>query len=499
MKTTSITVLIVFLMGIGILHNTSVFAQGTNDLKTNIISTLDKKICIIKNNIDVHTLSENITYALRNSPQTHENNKDTLVSRLYRILELENLAIAPDTLLFYLEHVRTYETVYELYNKLDKKVIAIEENMSGREIHKTDIYLGGLKRNFKAVEGHMNHILDFHYCQYSNVNTSSRVLKGVYLEIDNDLFAYNNQDMNYTGGGRLEFTTDYLKMQLLPFLNKEKVLSYQGVFLAFRAYTPYIRDTSIFKNDTSYDVNDRPFASFSYIGRSKYRILSSGHIRMRSEIKIGFIGGNVGNIVQSVIHRDQFVLSRKPYGWDSQIAKGGRFAWNIDHYLDLMLFSGQGDIFNLHRTKPKWLNIPLMFDFHIGNELTGLGAGIGYSNMSFKDRSGNDDVKLPRSKKMRILFYANARYNYVVHNSMLEGIGIFETFPNDDDPMAPKDMYRLNGSEVARHLFLGEIYIGLRIWKATVYWKLTINSKEYYKSKAKDYYQWARIGLNFLL
>jgi hypothetical protein len=106
------------------------------------------------------------------------------------------------------------------------------------EINTKDTYLGGLIRNLRVLEGHMKHILDYYYCQYKNINTSDQVIKGVYIEIDNDLFAYNNKDMNYTGGGRFEISTDYLKMQLLPFLNKEKILSYQGVFIGFKAYTP---------------------------------------------------------------------------------------------------------------------------------------------------------------------------------------------------------------------------------------------------------------------
>jgi hypothetical protein len=498
MKKTIYTIISVMLLGIGNIVFSRVLAQETNTSKINAICRFDKIICQLKHK-DIKTLSAEIVNTFRNSLGMKELNKDTMVLKLYTLLNIENPSIDPDTLMFYLEDVRTYETVYELYNKLNKKIEFIEENMSDHKKHSKDIYLGGLNRNLKIVEDHMKHILDYYYCQYKNINTSNQVIKGIYLETDNDLFAYNNKDMNYTGGGRIEMTTDYLKMQLLPFLNKEKILSYQGIFFGFRAYTPFIRDTNIFKNDSSYDINDRPFASFSYIGRSKYRIHSSGHIRMRSELKIGFIGGNVGNIVQSIIHRDQFVTSLKPNGWDSQIAKGGRFAWNIDHYLDFMLFSGKGDIFNLNRNKPAWLNIPVMFELHIGNELTALGAGIGLSNLSFKDRSGYEDIKLPKTQKLRFLISADAKYSYVIHNSMLEGIGIFKTFPNDDDPLAPKDVYRLEANEVVRHLFLAEIFIGLRIKKATVYYKLTINSKEYNKPKAKDIYQWARIGVNFLI
>jgi len=489
--------LILLLIIFYLVHST-VFAQETDNSKIGVISNLDRNI-FEKKHLDIKTLRKKINKIKSKSSDMVGNNLDTMVLRLYTILELENPAIKPDTLLFFVENIRTYEAIYELYNKLNMQILAIEENMSASDMHKKDNYLGGLKRNLSVIEEHMKHILEYNYCQYKNINTSNQLIKGVYIETDNDLFAFTNKDMNYTGGGRFEITTDFLKMRLLPFANKEKILSYQGIFIGFKAYTPFIRDTSIFNTVTSFDVDDRPFASYTFIGRSKYRIHSNGHMRMKSDFKIGIIGGDVGNIIQSVIHRDQFVSSLKPYGWDSQIAKGGRFAWNIDHYFELMLFSGNGDIFNLDRKKPKWLNIPLMLDMHIGNELTAFGAGIGLSNLSFKDRSGNEDIKLRKSKKIRLILSANVKYRYVLHNSMLEGIGILETFPDDDDPFAPTDLHRLEANEVVRHLFLTELFIGFRTMKATIYWKLTTNTKEYNKPKAKNIYQWARFGVNFLL
>jgi len=385
-------------------------AQNNSSL-IRVISILDKNIFELKH-VDVKTLNKNIKEFTRNSPDASVNNPDTLALRLYNILELDNTAVNPDTLLFLLENVRTYEAVYELFDMLNSKILAIEKNLSERNTSTKEYYLGGLKRNLKMVEDHMKHILEYNFCQYKNINTSNQLIKGVYIETDNDLFGFTNNDMNYTGGGRFEITTDFLKMRLLPFANKERILSYQGIFIGFKAYTPFIRDTSIFNTPASFDVKDRPFASYTFIGRSKYRIHSNGHMRLRTDFKVGVIGGDVGNIIQSIIHRDQFVSSLKPYGWDSQIAKGGRFAWNIDHYFDLMLFSGKGDIFNLNRKKAGWLNIPLMIDAHIGNELTAVGVGIGLSNLSFKDRSGNEDIMMRKYNKFRIILSANAKYTY---------------------------------------------------------------------------------------
>ena len=414
---------------------------------------------------------------------------------LSRLVDIENPSISPDTLIYLLEKVREFEAIYELYTKLNNRIVQLEKN--GYET----VYLGGLKRNLKIIENHMNYLLESNYCQYRYINTSNQKIKGVYIAIDNDFFGLNNWDRNYTGGGRIEVTTDFLKMRLLTFLNNDKILAYQGVFFGTEAYTPKIRDTSIFKIDTSFDINDRPFASYQYIGRSKYRMHYNGHARVRSDFKLGIIGGNVGNAFQSVIHRDQFVSSVKPYGWDSQIANGGRFAWNIDHYIDVMLYSGQGDVLNSKRNnhKTRWINIPVLAELHLGNELTAVGVGLGFSTLSFKQRSGNEDIILYSHRKVNCVASANFRYRYVIHNSMLEGLGMFNTFKDDDDPFAPKDIYRLESNEVERNLIWGEVFLGICVMKATFYYKYTFNTKEYHKEKARNYYSWGRIGINFLL
>ncbi|MEN8121625.1 MAG: lipid A-modifier LpxR family protein [Bacteroidota bacterium] len=425
---------------------------------------------------------------------------ETKSAKLYDILGLNDPSINQDTLLCFLEIIHKYETIYQLYSTLKSEIDDIEIDIFTGNPNQNKVYLGGLKRNLKLVENHMKHILKYEYNQYAYINTSNQKLKGIYLYLDNDLLGSSNLDMNYTGGVRIEVTTDYLKMRLLPFINKDNILAYQGVFYGMEAYTPFIRDTSIFKTNSSFDVDDRPFASFAYIGRSKYRLHYKGNMRMRSDFKIGIIGGSISNEFQSIAHRDQFVSSVKPYGWDSQIANGGRFAWNIDYYFDLMLFSGKGDIFKKRRTKvPSWLNFPLNAEFHIGNELTAIGAGIGYSTADLKGRSGNEDVNLGIKKKFRFVISANARYRYIKHNSMLEGIGVFETFEDDDDPLAPKDIYRLNKDEVERHLFFAEVFLGLRVMKVTVFYKYTFHTIEYDKPKALDNYSWGRLGINFLL
>ena len=117
-----------------------------------------------------------------------------------------------------------------------------------------------------------------------------------------------------------------------------------------------------------------------------------------------------------------------------------------------MLFSEKGDIFNLDRSKSTWLNIPLLFDAHFDNGLTAM-VQVLASLIRVLRTEVETNIKLPESENLRFIFSANAKYSYIIHNSMLEGIGIFETFPDDDDPLAPKDIYRLEVEEDFRHIF----------------------------------------------
>ncbi len=81
---------------------------------------------------------------------------------------------------------------------------------------------------------------------------------------------------------------------------------------------------------------------------------------------------------------------------------------------------------------------------------------------------------------------------------MLEGLGMIDTFEDDDDPFAPKDMYRLDENEVERNLIMGDVSLGVRFMKTTIFYKCTFNTQEYDKPKAKDYYTWGRIGLSYI-
>src|SRR5690606_27054294 len=104
------------------------------------------------------------------------------------------------------------------------------------------------------------------------------------------------------------------------------------------------------------------------------------------------------------------------------------------------------------------------------------GTGFGFSTRNFTETSGHNDVKIDNSKFPCIFqrIYHNSAFNlewrnrYVIHNSMLEGVGIWDTFP--DDPLDDEAVteYTLQKEDVKRFLSTLDLSFSLRLRKLTV-------------------------------
>ncbi|AXE16929.1 hypothetical protein DR864_03870 [Runella rosea] len=474
-----------------------------------------------------------------------KNDVDILIDSL----RLIDTAIESNEIEFRVERIAEYKVIYEVYERFKGY---IDQQLKGRI--SGDIYLNGLLKNLDIVKKHMNLLLENQFIFYRYTPTSKQFVKSIHLFHDNDflLFSKMNEDRNYTGGFRFEFTTDYFKMRLFRPLNKNNILSYQSILLGGEGYTPYIRfkedevenamgirlvvnqNTGYFDQASQDSIikymrarqtqTDRPFASFQYIARGKYRLNYHGHWRSKSFFKIGTIGGNIGRNLQAAIHQDLTQGSIKVLNWEDQIANGGRLAFNIDHHFDLMLFSSESTVFEKdkylresNRSKwPTFLNVYAPLEVHTGTELDALGAGLGLSNRNFKEKSGTNDLKIDdnRSQPMLQRWYNNfsasseIRYRYVLHNTMLEGLGWGKTWQDDiyDDEAPTK--YTLRKNEVNRHLWTWDVFAGFRFNKVSIYYMRTmILNKEFKKmilnaetpDSAGKPYGWGRIGFNFLL
>ena len=512
-------------------------------------------------------------------------------------LGLLNEKVNEDTLKNNLSQVRTttYTNLFLLYDRLKFNV----DNNYNNDINKKDHF----QKNLKLVANRLDEVISNKYSQYKYSTSSNQLIKGISFYHDNDIIAMNlfdklypnktkngipaqyNLDKNYTGGAGLEIATDLLKMRLFPTFSNNRILSYQSVFFGIEAYTPFIRiplydnngkvlkdafgnpkNETTLKQEREFSyANDRPFASFRYFGRAKYRINPVGSIRSKSQFKVGKIGGDLAYNVQKTLHRDQ-IQSPEVFGWDTQIGSPGRFAWNIDHNIDLMIISKASCIFRnryrfekyekntenyksgkgrLPENQPKSekeiqkiieekekssKNFYLPTEFHIGNELTAVGVGLGFSNKDFKKRSGRYDF-LPINRNPNknpdngLHISIEARYRYVIHNSLLEGFGVTSTYPVnphffiDETVKVPiKDSNgniqylekfrdnRISNDEMKRHIFYLSSNLSYRFKKSTFYFDLNYNTREFnrnvnlnYKNYDWKFYGWGRIGASFLL
>lgn len=455
-----------------------------------------------------------------------------------------------------------------LRNKLEEKLSEYKYNQPNGYVMKIEM----LTKMQQFVDEKLAWISKSNFVHYDVQETSKKILKGIHIFHDNDNFLFvGNRDRDYTGGFRIELMTDFLKMRLFNyFRNRKDFLSYQSLLIGGEGYTPYIRFTKdeIESRGHQYEINpatqyftdpslasiqhylscnqeksDRPFASFQYIGRGKYRLHHTGILRSESFFKIGKIGGKVGENVQEIIHKDFSTKSQRVLNWENQIANGGRFAINIEHKLDFSLFSQSSLFFNSEKNGMiakmnfmKHINIHAPVEFAFGTVSTYAGAGLGISNKPFSKTSGINDLGTkkieiltnPKPPKCIILRkigngfckawkntlmngYLNIeyRYRYVFHNSMLEGIGFIDKF--EDDPLDDENItrYHLDEEDVNRNLHTLQFQLGVKANKVMIYYKqLRFLSKEFeVKHVNQDFkefttpkwYGYGTFGVSFLL
>lgn len=452
----------------------------------------------------------------------------TYVDELIDLIRVKDNHFPRHLIQAYVDRIRNFETIFKIYERFR---IQIKDGVTMQR-HNRDQNNGRLYDNLSIVASQYQFLLDQDYCLFKNTNISKQLVKGINIYHDNDflfiypLSKYLNFDRDYTGGLKIEVTTDHLKMRLLSeifedsrFLSNSNVLSYQSIFFGVEAYTPYIRfgQEEAALRDSVYNV-DRPFASFQYFGRSKFRLHYTGKWRFRNDTKIGWIGKSLAQKGQDILHRDITIASAHVEKWDEQIGGGGRLALNFDYMWDFMLYSVDGDIFEPNRQftgdydkfKNRSLHLYTPLELHLGNQYTGASIGLGLSNHSFKDRSGGYDfISSPQRTKEKktqfgrwlqrsVLLSWETRLKYVQHNSMLEGIGWFKTKESDkdglDDEFESKrklipyekavgdlltDNYNPKSGRVNRWLVSMDFSVALRQKKTTIFLTYSFNTREF--------------------
>jgi hypothetical protein len=148
------------------------------------------------------------------------------------------------------------------------------------------------------------------------------------VQIDNDLFAGDNQDRDYTGGLSITISGERARDGLLsldPLLRRVDALSvndgqqdanvhYARQF-GLMAFTP--SDTLV----KEVQPDDRPYASLLYVSNGRVYVDADDRGAWTTSLTIGVLGLSLAEGVHSAVH--ELVGSERPRGYDHQISAGG--------------------------------------------------------------------------------------------------------------------------------------------------------------------------------
>jgi hypothetical protein len=369
---------------------------------------------------------------------------------------------------------------------------------------------------------------------YDYVNTSNKVAKSLYLDHGNDIFTLpiqENRDRDMTGSFRVELATDLLKMRFFNRLNRSDILSYQSIFFGGEGYTPYIRynpalfltkkniedgkltlagnEIPLFSNNNTNYSNlflnnflapvsnlfqksiDRPFASYQYIGRAKYRIPIHGLWRYMGEFKFGFIGKSLGQDIQAAIHKD-LNPSIKVLNWDNQIGYPGRLALDMHFKFDGLLFSQNRQVikekFNFRTNNEtyvknrNWVNTYFLSELNVGTVQNALTLGLGITNKTFKKQSGQKEVRFDSRLLNNFFISYESKLKWVQYNSLLRGLGLFSSFNNATHSGVNPDNYVLGKEDFKPFIWINDLKLTYRLRRVGFTYSTFISTQEFKKS-----------------
>lgn len=323
---------------------------------------------------------------------------------------------------------------------------------------------------------------------YNYPTIEKKWFKGFQIEHANDLLHFGmfqkNNDMDYTGGLKFSIITDLLKLDLFNPTQSYQLITYGG-----EVYTPYFKDTSLFKTADATNPLDRPHGSFQFIGLENHAIGKYYKSRRTSNIRLGIIGSPFGYNFQFYLHRDLSV-SPAPIGWDAQIGFPGRLALQGNYKYERLLDGKQAD-----PAKSNRLRIVPSFSIEAaaGHFMTYLESGFNLSTHNFREKNQINIVsKAYTTKRTQVIkkavFYAdlNITVRGVIHNAMLDGFGLFVTGEENPLAFAKKSKYFLPRSRVRPLVLFTNLSFGWQLSKFNVFYKYSIKSPEYNSSGLLD-------------
>lgn len=454
--------------------------------------------------------------------------KTSLIESLMIFTELhkgDQHAQVPD-LISYIRHTETLQKLYFEY----------EFNTRFDKLESHPISPNQYQENLTEIARQLNILEAEKYIMYQSNSSAYKKVKGIDLYHANDVFMGggkfgSNQDREMTGAFKFEVSTDYFKARYLNLgwiFNglvfgchkndservqrikhpQNEVLSYQSLSFGGLGYTPYIRYRNNFALADTMHQHDRPFGSYVYVERSKYRLWPNGLVRHHGKFQIGQIGLLAGDKIQAKIHKDLTVESQRVYGWTKQIGNGGRYLIQVNHQADFLLFSTTNkytSVFtpskrNEHQAKKPHckrsiynqafgplkekyagVNVVGELDLHFGGYLTSFGTGIRFSTLDFIHSTDQKYIVQRRPNRFDFGWNLDAGigYRYVQHSTMLEGLGYWTSFEKDAYDEDNPDYYVLNKDQINRHLWVVDWGVTLRWRQMTLYYRQTIHRMEY--------------------
>jgi hypothetical protein len=154
------------------------------------------------------------------------------------------------------------------------------------------------------------------------------------VQIDNDLFAGDQKDRDYTGGMSITISGERARDGLLsldPLLRRLDELSADGSSTdpgkIEDANVHYARQVGLMAFTPSNTLvsevqpDDRPYASLLFLSNGRVRVDADDRGVWTSSLTIGVLGLSVSESLHSAVH--ELVGSERPRGYDHQISAGG--------------------------------------------------------------------------------------------------------------------------------------------------------------------------------
>lgn len=308
----------------------------------------------------------------------------------------------------------------------------------------------------------------------------------VFLTHDNDVFAIENEDENYTGGLNLEVVLDKFNFKQ-PFFELKDSYNLQNISVGGVGYTPQdLVSTTPVKDD-------RPYSSMVFFSFGKTSIKLDNSESLTSKFYIGNMGGSGPGRVQYFLHDVNALGSVRPnpQGWHNQIGYDGSLILNYNiRYL--RRFKKEQSANNSF-----FKNMSYTLGADLGNYMVNFQGGffldvvninsyptLGYKNIVVPTKSNKKSI-YSEKKKFRANLFLNPFVRVVGYNSTLEGLMF-----NDNS------VYKIPHNDVNRLIFEFNTGISIIGWdRFHLKYTFTARTKEFNGGKKIHY--WGAVTLGF--